>query len=62
MNLKPIQSLYKINDEKAYASMKQKNFIITLCERRGIKAPEMKDMTKVEAQRLIDNMLGDRWL
>jgi len=60
-NHKPIKSIYKPKNGHLPASMKQKNLIITLCERRKIKPPVVSTMSGNDAAELINFMLHDRY-
>lgn len=55
-NHKPLRTIY--NASEGSISLKQKNLIITLCERRKISIPDFKTMTRQQAAEMISNMLA----
>lgn len=57
-NLKPLKTIYNPVDPSAPASMKQKNFILTLCERRKINKPDLSHITKGQAADLISTIIN----
>lgn len=58
-NLPPLKSIYNPKDGGVgLASMKQKNLIITLCERRKLTKPDFTKLTKGQAAQLISSMLN----
>jgi hypothetical protein len=59
-NHKPVRSIYNPIDPDAPASMKQKNFITTLCERRKITI-DIIGLTKAKAAQIISEMLSDNY-
>lgn len=58
-NNKPLKSIYYPKDSRAEASLKQKNYIAILCERRKIPIPYMKHMKSGEAAILISKLRND---
>lgn len=59
INNKPLKSIYVPRDVNERATVKQKNLLITLHERRKLKAPDLKNMTKGEATVIISSMLNE---
>lgn len=60
-NHKPLKSLYYPNNPDEPASFRQKDLIIVLYQRRKLPVPDVKQITKGEATKLIDNLLNDRY-
>lgn len=60
-NHKPLKTIYNPIDTRKPASMKQKNYIAILCERRKLPAPDFKRMTSGEAAQIISNMVNSSW-
>lgn len=56
INHKPVKSLFNAFNPDEPASMKQKNYILILCERRKIPIPYMKHLKKGEAAQMISEM------
>lgn len=56
-NHRPLKIIYNPKNSSAKASMKQKNFILTLCERRKIEVPDINRMTSGEAAQFISNLV-----
>lgn len=59
-HLKPLKSIYVPKDPTVPASLKQKSLIITMCEKRKINIPDLKDMKMGEAAKIIDLLLDSR--
>lgn len=58
-NIPPLKPIYNPADGGVgAATMKQKNLIITLCERRKITRPDMTNLTQGQASQLISAMLN----
>ena len=57
-NNKPLSPIYKSLD--GAATYKQKNLILTLCERHKIKPIDVSKMSKQQASQIIDNILHPR--
>ncbi len=58
LNLKPLKTIYNPLDVHAPASMKQKNLILILCERRKVPPPQLDKMEKGQAAEIISAMLN----
>ena len=58
-NHKPLKSIYNPTSPGALATMKQKNLIMTLCERKKLPLPNMKTLTMGEASSMISNMMNE---
>jgi hypothetical protein len=54
-NNKPLKPTFRVNASDK-ATMKQKHYIMTLCERRKLPVPDLKTLTKLEAQTMLQNM------
>lgn len=59
-HMKPLKSIFPPRDKNAPAGYKQKNLIITMCERRKINVPDLEDLTMGDAADMIAAMLDDR--
>lgn len=57
-NNKPLKTVHSPQHPTAPASLKQKNFILTLCERRKIVAPNMENLTSGQAAQFISNLIN----
>lgn len=57
---KPFKPIYAVGQDGP-ASLKQKNLIITLHERRRLPIPDLGSILKTEAAVMISNMLNDRY-
>lgn len=63
-NHKPLKSIYVPRDIDELASLKQKNLIITLCERRKLEVPvklRVSQLKKGDAAQIISAMLNDSY-
>lgn len=57
-NKKPLNITYNPTKPNEPATLKQKNYILTLCERRKIDKPDLTKMTIGEAAQFISNMVN----
>lgn len=57
-NNKQVKTIYNPSNINAPASMNQKNYIITLCDRRKIPHPDLKGMTTGQAAQMISSMVN----
>lgn len=57
-NKQPLKIIYNPANVDAPVSMKQKNYIITLHQRRKLPQPDLSNMTMGEAAQLISRMLN----
>jgi hypothetical protein len=55
---KPLKKIFTYNHGDTEASMKQKNYILTLCEQRNLPKPDLDGLRMDDASVMIDNFLN----